>query len=70
MVEGQVFATSLAGGSGAIVRGVRAEDLLTRPIFQKGYRGDPADFRGEDAVVLGYRLAKHARSTDDKYEFV
>ena len=56
--EGQVFATSNGGGSGAIVRGVRAEDLLTRQIFQKGYRGDPAEFRGDDAVVVGYRLAE------------
>jgi lipoprotein-releasing system permease protein len=56
--EGQVFATSAGGGTGAIVRGVRAEDLLTRPIFQKKYRGNPGDFAGDDAVVIGKRLAE------------
>jgi lipoprotein-releasing system permease protein len=56
--EGQVFATSPGGGTGGIVRGVRAEDLLTRPIFQKKYRGNPADFAGDDAVVIGKRLAE------------
>jgi lipoprotein-releasing system permease protein len=56
--EGQVFATSPGGGTGAIVRGVRAEDLLTRPIFQKKYRGNPADYTGDDAVVIGKRLAE------------
>jgi len=58
MLEGQVFATSANGGSGAVVRGIRGEDLLTRQIFQKNYRGDPAEFRGDDAVVMGYRLAE------------
>ena len=57
-VEGQVFATSNNGGTGAIVRGVRAEDMLTRQIFQKNFRGNPAEFAGEDAVVIGYRLAE------------
>ncbi len=56
--EGQVFATSSGGGTGAIVRGVRSQDLLTRPVFQKKYRGNPADFAGDDAVVLGKRLAE------------
>jgi lipoprotein-releasing system permease protein len=56
--EGQVFATSAGGGTGAIVRGVRAQDLLTRPIFQKKYRGNPGDFAGDDAVVIGKRLAE------------
>ncbi|MBI3444382.1 MAG: lipoprotein-releasing ABC transporter permease subunit [Magnetospirillum sp.] len=56
--EGQVFATASGGGAGAIVRGVRGQDLLTRPIFQKNFRGDPRDFGGDDAVVVGYRLAE------------
>ncbi len=56
-VEGQVFATAGGGGTGAMVRGVRPNDLLTRQIFQKNYRGDPAEFRGDDAVIIGTRLA-------------
>jgi lipoprotein-releasing system permease protein len=57
-IEGQVFATSAGGGTGAIVRGVRPEDLLARPIFKAHWRGDPAEFSGEDSVVIGYRLAE------------
>ncbi|RAU22495.1 lipoprotein-releasing system transmembrane subunit LolC [Paramagnetospirillum kuznetsovii] len=57
-VEGQVFATSGGGGTGAIVRGVRPEDMFTRPVFQKNFRGKVDEFGGEDAVVIGYRLAE------------
>ena len=57
-LEGQVFATSNSGGTGAIVRGVRAEDLLTRQVFQKNFHGRPEDFSGDDAVIIGYRLAE------------
>jgi len=56
-IEGQVFATSPNGGTGAIVRGVAPEDLLARPIFSSHWRGDPSAFSGDDAVVLGSRLA-------------
>ena len=56
--EGQVFATSANGGTGAVVRGIRPDDMLSRPIFQKNFRGRPEDFRGEDSVIIGYRLAE------------
>jgi lipoprotein-releasing system permease protein len=56
--EGQVFATSPSGGTGAVVRGIRAEDMLSRPIFQKNFRGQPDEFKGDDVVVIGYRLAE------------
>ncbi|CAA7617748.1 lipoprotein-releasing ABC transporter permease subunit [Magnetospirillum sp. UT-4] len=57
-VEGQVMATSQAGAAGAIVRGVRPDDLLARDIFRKGFSGDAEVLRGGDAVVIGYRLAE------------
>lgn len=58
-VEGQVFVSSPGGGgTGAIVRGVRPEDLLARPIFARNWRGNPSEFAGDDSVVLGYRLAE------------
>lgn len=57
-VEGQVFATAGGGGTGAIVRGVRSEDMFGRPIFQKNFRGKVEEFTGDDAVVIGYRLAE------------
>ncbi|MGE5476938.1 MAG: lipoprotein-releasing ABC transporter permease subunit [Bacteroidales bacterium] len=57
-VEGQVMATSSAAASGAIVRGVRPDDLLGRDIIRKGLNGDIEDFRTGEAVFIGYRLAE------------
>ena len=57
-VEGQVMATSPAAAAGALVRGVRPEDLLAREIFRKDLRGKVADFQGNNAVVVGRRLAE------------
>jgi len=57
-VEGQVMATSPAAAAGAMVRGVRPEDLLSREVFAKGIKGNPAEFTGTDAVVVGRRLAE------------
>lgn len=57
-VEGQVMATAPGGASGAIVRGVRPDDLLARDIIRQNLVGNAADFRGEDAVLIGSRLAE------------
>ena len=57
-IEGQVMATSRAGASGAMVRGVQPDELLSRPIIAKGLRGAPDQFTGANAVILGYRLAE------------
>jgi lipoprotein-releasing system permease protein len=57
-VEGQVMATSQGGASGAVVRGVRPDDLMARDIVRKGMSGDPELFRAGDAVMIGYRLAE------------
>lgn len=57
-VEGQVMTTTAAGASGAIVRGVRPDDLLGREIFAKGLSGDPEAFRAGNSVVIGHRLAE------------
>jgi len=60
MVEGQVLVTSPAGASsGAMVRGVRSGDLLSKGAVLKGIRaGDPKAFVGDNAVIVGYRLAE------------
>ena len=59
VVEGQVMATSRGGAAtGAVVRGIRPEDLMARATIAKGIRGDIAQFSGDDAVVVGYRLAE------------
>ena len=57
-VEGQVMLTTPGGASGAMVRGVRPEDLLGRDIFKKGLHGSAAAFAGGDAVMIGRRLAE------------
>ncbi len=60
IVEGQVMATSPNGAaSGALVRGIRPQDLLSRTTVAKGIRaGDPTQFHGDDAVIVGNRLAE------------
>ena len=57
-VEGQVMVTTRGGASGAMVRGVRPDDLLAREIITKGLRGSPAAFTGDNAVIIGQRLAE------------
>lgn len=57
-VEGQVMATSAGGAGGAIVRGVRPDDLLARDIFTKGLGGTAEEFKHGDGVLIGYRLAE------------
>jgi lipoprotein-releasing system permease protein len=60
IVEGQALATSAAGGAAfAMVRGVRPADLLAKGAVVDGIRsGDPAAFEGDNAVIIGSRLAE------------
>ncbi|MAZ34461.1 lipoprotein-releasing ABC transporter permease subunit [Thalassospira xianhensis] len=58
VVEGQVMASNNGRASGAIVRGVRAADLAKRPtIADNIVFGSLDDFKGEDTVIMGARLA-------------
>ena len=57
-VEGQVMVTSASGASGAIVRGVRPDDLLARDIFANNLGGSGQEFKNGDGVLIGYRLAE------------
>ena len=58
LVEGQVMATSDNGASGALVRGVRPEDLRSLPLLAEHIvQGSLADFSG-DGVAIGDRLAR------------
>ncbi|MBC7906275.1 MAG: lipoprotein-releasing ABC transporter permease subunit [Rhodospirillaceae bacterium] len=57
-VEGQVMVTSPAAASGAIVRGVRPDDLLARDIIRKGLSGSAEEFKAGESVLIGYRLAE------------
>jgi lipoprotein-releasing system permease protein len=57
LVEGQVMATSDSGASGALIRGMRQEDLRSLPLFADHIiQGSLADFTG-DGVAVGERLA-------------
>jgi lipoprotein-releasing system permease protein len=59
LVEGQILATSRGRSSGAVVRGLTPEDLASRSSIADNIRlGSLADFKGNDAIVLGSRLAR------------
>ena len=57
LVEGQVMATSAAGASGAVVRGIRPADIRARKLIAGHIvAGSLATF-GDDGVAIGDRLA-------------
>jgi lipoprotein-releasing system permease protein len=58
LIEGQVMATSEAGAAGALVRGIRPDDLRRRPLLADHIvQGSLADF-DDDGVAVGDRLAR------------
>ncbi len=59
IIEGQVMATSDRGASGVMIRGVRPQDLAKESAIAKGIReGSLKEFQGDDAAVIGHRLAR------------
>jgi lipoprotein-releasing system permease protein len=57
LVEGQVMATSDRGAAGALVRGIRPDDIRARALIADHIvQGSLADF-GDDSVAVGDRLA-------------
>ena len=65
LVEGQVLLTSESGGaSGGLARGVRPEDLRARGLVASSIVAGMLDrFEGDDAIVIGSRLAQRFRIT-------
>src|SRR5438132_3203233 len=58
LIEGQVMATSEAGAAGALVRGIRPDDLRRGPLLADHIvQGSLADF-DDDGVAVGDRLAR------------
>ena len=58
LVEGQVMATGEAGASGALVRGIRPDDIRARKLVADHVvAGSLADF-GDDNIAIGDRLAQ------------
>lgn len=58
LVEGQVMATANNVAAGAMVRGLRADDLAADSVVGRSVvAGSLIGFKGDDAVVIGHRLA-------------
>ena len=61
LIQGQALASSALAASGALVRGMRAEDLQNRPLLLDSLRaGDQtiAEFSKDKGIILGERLAR------------
>ena len=60
IIEGQVMATARGAARGALVRGIRPEDLAAKSslVARKLIAGSLEYFTGEDSVVVGSRLAE------------
>lgn len=58
LIEGQVMASAKGVAKGAIVRGIRGEDLAKRDIVAENIQqGSLENFKGDDVVIIGQRLA-------------
>jgi lipoprotein-releasing system permease protein len=59
LVEGQVMASANNVAAGALVRGIRPEDLRARTLISGHIKnGDLNNFVGEDAIIIGTRMAQ------------
>jgi lipoprotein-releasing system permease protein len=57
--EGHVMASANGQAKGAVVRGLRQSDIMSRPILSGNIQqGSLKNFVGNNAVVLGYRMAR------------
>ncbi len=58
IVEGQVMATTETGAGGALIRGIRPEDLRGQALLTRHILAGSLKNFGGDGVALGYRLAE------------
>jgi len=59
LIEGQVMASARGGARGAVVRGARHDDIARRPMIANNIvAGSLDDFAGDDALLIGSRLAE------------
>jgi len=59
LIEGQVMASANNVAQGALVRGMSPGDLAARRLVADNITGGSlADFKGDDVIVIGYRLAQ------------
>ena len=58
-IQGQVMATSPGNATGALVRGMRIEDLSARSVIAGNLKlGSLEEFDREDSILIGTRLAR------------
>ncbi|HEV3175563.1 MAG TPA: lipoprotein-releasing ABC transporter permease subunit [Stellaceae bacterium] len=57
IVEGTVLASTPRTSTGALVRGLRAEDIKSQPLLARGIATSALDDFTDDSVILGTRLA-------------
>ncbi|WP_299399356.1 lipoprotein-releasing ABC transporter permease subunit [Pelagibius sp.] len=58
-IQGQVMVTAQGAATGALVRGMRREDIQARPILADNIVGGSLDdYSAEGGVLMGYRLAR------------
>jgi len=60
-VEGQALIAAKGSASGAVVRGVRAEDFRARPTLAGHIVAGSAEAFGEDRVAIGARMAQRLK---------
>jgi len=59
LVDGQVLATFRGNAGGALIRGVRPEDLAKQGLIANNIKeGDFAQFKGADVALIGTRMAQ------------
>ena len=68
VIDAQVMASAGDSSSGVMIRGMRAEDFINRPILKEKYRGTPLTEFSENKVVIGYRLARRFRDPKQRYK--
>src|SRR5690242_16501151 len=56
LVEGQVLASTPKTSTGALVRGLRADDIAGQPLLANGIAKEALDQLSDDSVILGWRL--------------
>ena len=60
VIDGQVMVTAHNIPAPAQIRGIKPEDLARHRLFAPSIRdGKLADFKGNDAVIIGYRMAQN-----------
>lgn len=71
-IEGQVMGSANGVASGAVVRGVKPEDIKQRKVIADAVRtGSLDDFKGKDAVMIGARMAeRYGLATGDKIKLI